>query len=215
MPGSPRALFDSLMSGTHDAILMLGDQHHALDWNEAARTMFGYADAETLGETIVMLCPPDRRDECAEQLVQLAAGASIGPVKTLRSAKNGDPLALSLRGFPVLYDSGRVTGAMRLHREAAAQLDTQDMQHLQALVSNSDDAFITKDLRGIITSRNRGAERILDWLAEEIIGRPMASVISAERQHEETTILARIAQGGKVDHFETELLRKDGSTVFV
>jgi PAS domain S-box-containing protein len=96
-------------------------------------------------------------------------------------------------------------------RERAVEAKTQ----LAAIVESSDDAIIGKTLEGVITSWNSGAQRLFGYTGEEIIGRPMALLISDERAHEEPAILARIARGESVEHFETERVRKDGSRLNV
>ena len=68
---------------------------------------------------------------------------------------------------------------------------------------------------GIITSWNKGAERVFGYPAEEAIGRPITIVIPEERHSEETDILARIRRGERIDHFETVRQRKHGSRIFV
>ncbi len=95
------------------------------------------------------------------------------------------------------------------------QLADLNLEHFRAIVGSSDDAIISKDLNGIIASWNRGAETVFGYTAEEIIGKPMTTIIPKERLHEEPEILAKIAQGEKVDHFETQRLRKDGRLVDV
>src|SRR5262249_42902375 len=66
---------------------------------------------------------------------------------------------------------------------------------------------------GLITSWNRGAERLFGYTADEIIGRPITTLIPADRQHEEAMIMERIRRGEPVDHYETVRLRKDGGRV--
>src|ERR1700730_8529691 len=85
--------------------------------------------------------------------------------------------------------------------------------HLAALVASSDDAIISKDLNGIVTSWNRGAERVLGYTAQEMIGRAITTVIPSERLGEETEVLTRIRRGESVDHFETIRRRKDGTLI--
>jgi len=86
---------------------------------------------------------------------------------------------------------------------------------LAAIVDSSDDAIVSKNLDGIITSWNRSAERIFGYTAEEAIGRPITLIIPAGRQEEETHIIQRIRRGERVDHFHTVRVRKDGSLLDV
>ena len=88
-------------------------------------------------------------------------------------------------------------------------------QRLASIVESSDDAIISKNLDGIITSWNRGAERIFGYKAEEAIGQPITIVIPQDRQDEERTILTRIRRGERIEHFETVRQRKQGSLVVI
>ena len=82
---------------------------------------------------------------------------------------------------------------------------------LAAIVASSDDAIISKNLDGIITSWNKSAERIFGYTPEEAIGRHITLIIPPERHTEESDILARLRRGERVDHFHTVRRRKDGS----
>jgi PAS domain S-box-containing protein len=86
---------------------------------------------------------------------------------------------------------------------------------LGAIVESSDDAIITKTLDGIITSWNRAATRIFGYDAAEVIGRHITLLFPRERLAEEDEFMARITRGERVDHFETERIRKDGTRVAV
>lgn len=100
--------------------------------------------------------------------------------------------------------SPQVEAHTQIERAASAQA------MLAALVASSDDAIISKDLNGIITSWNRGAERIFGYTAEEAIGQPVTMLMPADRVDEEPGILARIRQGESVDHYDALRRRKDG-----
>ena len=91
----------------------------------------------------------------------------------------------------------------------------QAIAKMAAIVTSSDDAIIGKDLRGIVTSWNRAAERLYGYTAGEMIGQPMTRLVQANRQHEESLILERIQRGESVDHYETIRLCKDGNEVTV
>ncbi len=82
---------------------------------------------------------------------------------------------------------------------------------LAAIVEHSDDAIVGKDLHGIIKSWNRGAERIFGYTADEAVGQSITLLIPADRQHEESEILARIRRGETVSHYHTIRRRKDGT----
>jgi PAS domain S-box-containing protein len=83
-------------------------------------------------------------------------------------------------------------------------------RRLAAIVDNSDDAIIGKDLNSIITSWNQGAQRIFGYTAEEMIGTSIMRLIPSDRQGEEEKILAHLRRGGRFDHFETVRVTKDG-----
>jgi PAS domain S-box-containing protein len=84
---------------------------------------------------------------------------------------------------------------------------------MAAIVESSDDAIISKNLDGIITSWNKGAERIFGYLAEEVIGKPITILIPPDRPNEEPTILERLRRGERIDHYETLRRRKDGRLI--
>lgn len=82
---------------------------------------------------------------------------------------------------------------------------------LASIVENSDDAIVSKNLDGYITSWNRGAERIFGYPAEEAIGRHITLIIPDDHLDEETRILTEVRAGRRVEHFDTIRRRKDGS----
>ncbi len=89
------------------------------------------------------------------------------------------------------------------------------VQSIASIVEFSDDAILSKDLTGIIKGWNRAAERIFGYSAEEAIGRPGSMLIPADLPNEEPGILDRIRRGERIDHYETERLRKDGSRISI
>lgn len=112
------------------------------------------------------------------------------------------------------------TPAAPLERNQASQVAgrppealTHIAQRLASIVEFSDDAIASKDLNGIVTSWNRGAERIFGYSAEEIVGRSITILIPPDHLAEEPRILERIRRGERVDHYETVRRRKDGSLV--
>jgi two-component system, OmpR family, sensor histidine kinase VicK len=88
-------------------------------------------------------------------------------------------------------------------------------RRLAAIAESSDDAIISRDLNGIITSWNRGAERIFGYAADEMIGSSIRKIIPQDRQKEEDEILADLRRGERRDHFETLRIAKDGREISV
>ena len=117
-----------------------------------------------------------------------------------------------MRGKP---KSGR-GAARRQARDVAERSEAEHMRALlAAIVQSSNDAIVSKRLDGTITSWNAAAERLFGYTAEEAVGRSITMIIPSGRLNEETDFLARIAAGGRVDHYETVRRRKDGQDVFV
>jgi PAS domain S-box-containing protein len=84
---------------------------------------------------------------------------------------------------------------------------------LSAIIESAEDAIVSKTLDGIITSWNKGAERIFGYTADEAIGQPVTMLIPADHQDEEPAILARLRRGERIEHYETIRVRKDGTLV--
>ena len=99
--------------------------------------------------------------------------------------------------------------------EAELRKNEQRLRWLASIVETSDDVIVSKNLDGIITSWNRGAEHVFGYTAEEAIGQPITIVIPLDRHNEEREILTRIRRGERIDHFETVRQRKDGSLIVV
>jgi PAS domain S-box-containing protein len=87
------------------------------------------------------------------------------------------------------------------------------LRHLAKVIESSDDAIVSKDLNGIITSWNRAAERMFGYTAEEAVGQSIRMIIPADRQSEEDMVLGKIRSGQGVTHFETIRQRKNGEQI--
>jgi PAS domain S-box-containing protein len=163
---------------------------------------------------------PLPHDECPMAL----ALKEQRPVRGMEAiAERPDGTRVPFIPFPTpLFDSrGILIGAVNTlvditeRHEAEQRIRESEARYrdIAAIVESCEDAVLTKDLNGLITSWNRGARRLFGYSAEEVIGKPVTILIPAERQEEEPTIMARIGRGERIDHYETIRQRKDGSTV--
>jgi PAS domain S-box-containing protein len=93
---------------------------------------------------------------------------------------------------------------------AAGERGSTESEHLAAIVRSSDDAILSKDRNAIVTSWNEGAARMYGYTAAEMVGQPVSILIPPERKGEEIAIIERILAGDRVEHYDTERVRKDG-----
>jgi PAS domain S-box-containing protein len=103
----------------------------------------------------------------------------------------------------------------RNEAEAALRKSRDQFRWIASVVASSDDAIISKNLDGIITTWNRGAELLFGYVADEVIGKSITILIPPERLHEEDVILKRLRCGDRIDRYETVRRRKDGSLIDV
>jgi len=96
-----------------------------------------------------------------------------------------------------------------------SEFDAKRLAVVAAIVDSSDDAILSKDLDGIITSWNLGARRMFGYNAEEIIGKSILTLIPPELHSDEPIIIGKIRRGERIEHFETVRLTKDGRRINV
>jgi PAS domain S-box-containing protein len=109
-----------------------------------------------------------------------------------------------------------VTASTKQPGSFAGSVDRDEAaSRLAAIVESSNDAIISKDLSGIVTTWNQAAERLLGYAAADMIGRPITTIFPPERMDEEASILATVGHGEQVDHYETVRRHRDGRDIHV
>jgi len=206
----------AIVENSDDAIVSKDLDGRILSWNDAATRMYGYTAEEAIGQPIEIVIPdsPERRQEELDIRARIARGVRIEHSETERRRKDGTRFPVSLSISPVRDASGRIVAAAGFARDVTEQRRAiESTEYLAAIVDNSDDAIVSKDLEGRILSWNDAATRMYGYTAEEAIGQPIDIVIPADpkRRQEELDIRARIARGERIEHYETERRRKDGT----
>lgn len=211
-----RAIFESSL----DALITMDADGRIQDFNPAAEKTFGYTQAHALGRSVADLLIPPRLRESHQvglrRYLETGEASVIGrriQMPALRADGTEIPVEFSIAvtrrpGRPPFFTAylRDISDRQRAERATA---------HLAAIVASSDDAIVSKNLQGVVTSWNRAAERLFGYRADEMIGRPVTVVIPADRQDEERRILEEISRGRAVEPYETIRRRKDGSDVHV
>ncbi len=213
------AYLAAIIESADDPIITKNLNGIVTTWNPAAEKIFGYTAEEMIGKPMATLLPPDRPKEENEILRRLRLGERIEHFETQRMRKDGRILDVSITVSPIRNDKGTIIGASKVARDiterrllAKAELD---QSYLGSIVESADDAIIGKNLDGIITSWNRGAEQTFGFKAEEAVGKPVSILIPIDHPNEEPGILARLRRGERIEHYETQRVRKDGRLIDV
>jgi PAS domain S-box-containing protein len=210
-----RAIVDTALDGQ----VTMNHEGRIVEFNPAAERIFGLSRGDAIGRNLAdTIIPPAWRESHSRGLARfLATGeAAVFGKRIELTGQRADgsllPVELSINRMPgegpPLF-AGFVRDITERKRQEALRA-----QHA-AIIESSDDGIMSKTLQGIITSWNRGAERLFGYSAAESIGRPMLMLFPEGWLDEETDILTKIARGETVDHFETVRVRKDGTYIDV
>jgi PAS domain S-box-containing protein len=144
-----------------------------------------------------VLCGRIQEARDAEVLIEQPDGSRVSVVVNIR---------------PLTNQGGEVTAAINCFYDITERkLAEEATAKLAAIIESSDDAIISKDLNGVITSWNSGATQLFGYTADEVIGRPITMLMPPERVDEEPGILDRIRRGDRIDQYDTVRRRKDGT----
>lgn len=206
------ATLAAFVDSSEDAIISKSLNGIITSWNPSATKLFGYTEEEAIGRNISFIIPPDCLVEEELIIESIKKGEKIDHFETVRIAKDGSEKNISLTVSPIKNNLGEVIGASKIVRDIADRDQQEEKQAtLAAIVDSSDDAIISKTLKGIITSWNASATRMFGYKEKEAIGKHISIIIPKERMEEETKIIESLTKGEKIDHFETIRIAKDGT----
>src|SRR5499427_3179978 len=166
-------------------------------WNSGAERLYGFAPEEAFGHSSHALLRTKFPVEFNEWLKQLQ-NERYWSGELRHVCKDGREVIVESR--QQLLSDGTVIEVNRdvterKQIEADLRQTEQQLMFLASIVQSSDDAIVSKNLDGIITSWNKGAEHVFGYTAEEAVGQPITIIIPQDRQDEERTILTRIRRG--------------------
>jgi PAS domain S-box-containing protein len=211
--------FQDMLKALPAAVYATDAEGRITFYNEAAAELWGchpeLGKSEFCGSW--KLYWPDGRpmphDQCP-MAVALKTGRPVSGIEAVAERPDGTRVSFLPYPTPLFDASGKLVGAVNMLVDITDQKE-RDLSALRlaAIVESSDDAIVSKDLNGIITSWNAGAQRIFGYRPEEVIGKSVTTLIPADKHDEEPGILERIRRGERIEHYETVRMRKDGTLI--
>jgi PAS domain S-box-containing protein len=215
-------LLAAIVESSDDAIVGIGLDGLIESWNSSATRLYGYRLEEAIGHSIMLIIPPNLRDEELKILERVRQGERIEHYETVRLSKSGQTVDISLTVSPVLDATGRVMGISKLarditeHKRAEQELRASEDRFRLAMVNISAGVCML-DLQGLITYVNPAAEKMLGWTNAELLGKKMHDV--AHYKHPDGTpfpdsdcaALEALQKGVELREREDEFIGRDGS----
>ena len=203
---SPDELFSALFESSDNAIIAKTLDGTIRAWNEGATVMYGYSEADAIGQPVSMLCPPDRKTEINDLLERLAQGERIVHHESVRRRKNGDIFPVSVSIWPIHDAGGKIVGASSLARDLSAQQRARhELQranrNLKSLIYS-----MAHDLRTPLRSLAGFSAALADDYADVLgeTGRGYTGRIVAASQHM-SDVLDSLACLSRISQTETSL----------
>ncbi|MDD8017096.1 MAG: PAS domain S-box protein [Bacteroidota bacterium] len=216
--------YQSLIHNIQAAVIVHGNQTQIVTSNLMAQQLLGLTEDQLLGKTSI---DPAWHFICEDGTVMPVEEYPVNQVfatkKPLRDFITGifhpetnDHTWALVNADPVLTSDGEIECVIVTFVDITEQKKTEKTKaKLVAIVESSDDAITGKTLDGIIESWNTGAERLYGYTSTEIIGKNVSLLAPSSRKNEVTEILKKIKNGERVQHFETERVRKDGTVISI
>ncbi len=229
---SEALLSAELLETLPDAIVAVDHDGTIVQINSQAQELFGYDRDELVGQKVELLVPESyrrqhhhHRETFAETPRTRRMGADLDlygrrrngsefPVEISLSPVSTENGTFVLSAIRDISDRKRIAEELRraneeLHRKTAEQLG-EYRSRLASIIDSSEDAILSKDLNGMITSWNRGAEHIYGYTPEEVIGKSISLLTPSDRPDEISEILQKIGRGESLEHYESVRVTKDG-----
>jgi len=230
-------LSPSILEAIPDALVAVNRQGVIIQVNSQTETLFAYTRDELIGQKVEMLVPERQRAGHGQhradyhqhpKIRRMGSGLDLYgrrrdgsefPVEISLSPIGTDGGTIVLSAIRDISDRKHIENELRRAHEELDRRKTRELRdsqnRLALIVDSSQDAIIGKNLDGIITHWNKGAEHMYGYTSQEMIGRPVSTLSPSDRTNEIPGILEKIRRGERVEYFESVRVTKDGRRVNV
>jgi PAS domain S-box-containing protein len=204
-----------------DAVIATDKEGRVTFMNPVAQSLTGWKLADALGKELaaVFHIVNEHTRELAESPVVtvLREGVTVGLANhTVLLARDGREIPIDDSAAPIKDEEGKTTGVVLVFHDITDRRQGEEaMLNLAAIVESSDDAIFGKTLDGIITSWNRGAQKLYGYTPDEAVGQYLSLIVPEDRLEEVRGILKRLRAGEHIEHYETVRRKKSGELMQV
>jgi len=201
-------LFAATVESSIDAVVIKSLDGTILAWNESAEKLFGYPAEEAIGQNIDIIVPPERRAEVREILGQVGRGSRVRHYETVRRAKDGREIPVSLSVSPVMSATGQIIGASKIARDITETKRTQSalnqgIEERRRVFETSLDLIFVTDPKGTFVQVSPSSLPILGYLPEEMVGHSATGFIDPADLESTRNEMRSARRGGEMRNFVT------------
>jgi two-component system sensor kinase FixL len=216
-----REILAAIVESSDDAIIGKDLDGMILTWNRGAERLYGYTAQEIIGRSISVLIPEGQSDDLAGVLGRVRAGYRVDHYETVRRAKDGRLVDVSLTVSPIKGETGQVVGASAIARDISARNRAEvalrgSEARWRSTIESAVDGIVIIDARGLIEAFNPAAERLFGYAERDVVGRNVNMLMPAPYHEEHDAYVARYLATGapKIIGIGREVtgLRRDGTT---
>jgi len=215
---------------TIDAIVSLDLNGNIISWNKGAEKLFGYTSKEMIGKHFSTLMPDDASGKCSENFRKAILEGYAKDIEARRITKDGRIIIVDQTLTAIRDKNGEVAGFVAIMRDVTEKKKNEEklkkayeeleektakLEYLVGIIENLNDAVFSIDMKGKITSWNKGAEKLFGWKKDEAIGMNIRNLLPEGFEKEVDYILDKIRNGSQSLSFEGKKVCKDGNVVDV
>ena len=206
----------AIVESSQDAIFGVEFDGRIASWNRGAEHIYGFTSEEAIGAQVSLIVPSDRKHELSPLVEQLKGGKRIENFETVRVAKDGRRIDVSMTLSPILDADGAITSASVIARDITARKLAEEALRKanETSVYKSPVPIIAADVSGNVTMWNQAAEAVFGWSEQEVIGKSNP-IIPADAAEEAETLHSRILSGETITGVEVRRQKRDGSSVAI